>query len=228
MKNIYYKELTLDMKDIILEGDGHHHFKNVLRGKVCDEVKVFNGLGLIALGVVENIGKREMAIALKSIEEKNITSGINLIIGIPKKEYLESIIRSAIQTGVSQISLVTTEYTPWKYKYYDRLEKIMESALIQSENPYLPVLKNYNELSEALDTCEGPILALSTEIESQEARSLDRVRSLLIGPEGGFSNDELEQLSVHSKVKLLRCKIPIMKAEVAVPFGLGFIYGKKN
>jgi len=228
MKNLYYKELTLNMRVITLKGDGFHHLKNVLRGRVSDEVKVFNGAGLVALGIVEKIDKREMTIALESVHEKRDTSSVNLIIGIPKKEYLESIIRSAVQIGVFQISLVITEYTPWKYKYYDRLQKIMESSLIQSENPYLPLLKNYNGLLEALDASDGPVLVFSTEVEARETRDTDQLKSLLIGPEGGFSSDELDLLSEHSKVKLLKCEVPIMKAEVAVPFGLGLLYGKKN
>lgn len=228
MKNIFYKELNLQSTLIKLEGDHFHHFKNVLRGRVNDEVKVFNGMGLLGQGRVEDLGKREMSISLDEVEEKTPYSSSNLIIGIPKKEYLESIIRSAIQIGVSQISLVTTDYTPWKYKYYERLEKVMESTLIQCENPYLPSIKEYNSLGEALDEHEGSILAFSTEVSVFEGKDHGHNTSLLIGPEGGFSEREIELLRSHEKVELLKCAIPIMKAEVAVPFGLGLLYGKNK
>ncbi len=224
MKNIYYKELKQDTASIEISGDTFHHFKNVLRGKKNEEVQVFNGSGLIGKGRVTELSKREMLITLACVDEKAPYSSPVLILGIPKKEYLESIIRSAIQIGVSKIKLVTTEYTPWKYKQYDRLDKIMEAALIQSENPYLPELEVYSSLEELLLNLSEPTLAFSTEVKVNANEELGKVENLLIGPEGGFSESEIKLLMENQKILLKRCDIPIMKAEVAVPFGLGLIH----
>lgn len=224
MKNIYYKNLTKDTTTLEIAGDSFHHFKNVLRGKKNDDVQIFNGSGLVAKGSVSELSKREMLISLKSIDERSPYSSPVLILGIPKKEYLESILRSAIQIGVSKVKLVTTEYTPWKYKQYERLDKIMEAALIQSENPYLPELEVYNTLEELLENLSGATLAFSTEVNANSDQKLGEFENLLIGPEGGFSKGEIDLLMNNKNILLKRCDIPIMKAEVAVPFGLGFMH----
>ena len=225
MKNIFNKNLDKSVEKIIIEDESFHHFRNVLRGKKGDEVKLFNGKGLIATGIVSEMSKKSLTIDINNIKDTPRFQAPRLIIGIPKKEYLESIIRSAIQIGVSKLSLVTTEFTPWKYKYYDRLEKIMEAALIQSENPYLPELEVFSSLTEVLSNKDqGQILAFSTEVSEGSNIADTKVESLLIGPEGGFSSDEVELLKNTTHVILMKCNIPIMKAEVAVPFGLGLLY----
>ncbi len=221
MKNIYQKDFNLNTPSLIIEGDSFHHFKNVVRGKKDDEVKIFDGRGHIARGIVTDLRKKEMEVKIESVEYQESYDGPTLILGIPKKEYLESILRSAIQIGVSKIKLVITDFTPWKYKYYDRLEKIMEAALIQSENPYFPQLELFNSLSEVINQVTGSVLAFSTEIEARSSDTLTTIENLLVGPEGGFSQEEIDILKGADHVTLLRCDIPIMKAEVAVPFGLG-------
>ena len=228
MKNLFLSSLNIEEKEIEIDGESFHHFRNVTRGKKGEQVQVFNGEGLIAKGHVAELGKKSLTVQVEDISKIEKIDSPTLIIGIPKKEYLESIVRSAIQTGIFHIKLVTTEYTPWKYKFYDRLQKIMESSLIQSENPYLPILEEYKSLDEALDSFEGETLVFSTEVLEGKSFGERPVDSLLIGPEGGFSGEEVEYLKTRKDVTLMRCSIPIMKAEVAVPFGIGLLYGHNN
>ncbi|MBC96284.1 MAG: hypothetical protein CME63_00900 [Halobacteriovoraceae bacterium] len=228
MKNLFYRELTQELTDIEISGEAHHHFKNVIRGKVKEAVQIFNGQGLVAQGTVSSLSKINMIISLEQIDLKEPYENVELILGIPKKEYLESILRSAIQIGVSQVSLINTDFTPWKFKMYERLNKIMESALIQSENPYLPVIKEFNSLEDLLkDKKNQRILCFSTETD-EDLQLETPYHSLLVGPEGGFSLNEIELLKNSENVVLQRCNIPIMKAEVAVPFGLGHLYNQHN
>jgi 16S rRNA (uracil1498-N3)-methyltransferase len=223
MKNIFWKDLITEDKVLKIENEQFHHFKNVIRGKSGEQVKIFNGNGLVAIGLVSDLGKKVMTIEIESIELKKEFNSTSLVVGIPKKEYLESILRSAIQIGVTQLHLVVTDFTPWKYSFYDRLYKIMESTLIQSENPYFPIIKEYLSLDQFLENLELETIVFSTEIQSEISLKGRKPEQLVIGPEGGFSSREVELFKNNNFITMIKLDQPIMKAEVAVPYGLGFL-----
>jgi 16S rRNA (uracil1498-N3)-methyltransferase len=211
------------VENLVIKGDQLHHFRNVLRGKLGDKVKVFDGKGLILEGVVEALSKKELSIRVEAfIKPMDFDTVESLTIGVPKKEYLESIVRSSIQIGVKEINLVQTKHSPWVYKSYSRLDKIMISALLQSENPYLPKLNFFESLQDFLKL-EFKTLLFSTELESVTDLSMinEGFKNIFIGPEGGFHPSELKEFERSDKVTCARLSAPIMKAEIAVPYCLG-------
>ncbi len=228
MKNIFLENLTDQNLEVEIEGESFHHFKNVTRGKEGEDVQLFNGKGLIASGVVSALTKKNLIVTVQAFHTFERATSPTLILGVPKKEYLESILRSAIQTGVATIKLVTTEFTPWKYKYYERLGKIMESTLIQCECAFLPLIEEYASLEDALNSSDDLKLVFSTEVKNEAKKGIQNIQTLLVGPEGGFSLEEIDFLKNRADTILMKCNIPIMKAEVAVPFGIGLLYAANN
>ncbi len=223
MKNIFLKELSKEKASYEVDGDSFHHFRNVLRGKENEPIKIFNGKGLVGKGVVSSLKKKVMTIECEEFQFFEKQKSLKLILGIPKKEYLESILRSCIQVGINDIDLVTTEFTPWKFKLYDRLHKILESSLIQSENPYLPTISIRDGLEEALSASNaGKVMAFMTEVKEGSSSKKD-IDSFLIGPEGGFSESEIELIRSLQNISVMRCPTPIMKAETAVPYCAGLL-----
>lgn len=217
------EEQIVNDKLIQIVGDQVHHFKNVGRGKPGDLVKAFDGNGTIYSGVVTNLKKKQLEIEVTNREVVARKRLMNLILGVPKREYLDSILKSSVQLGLSKVYLVHTKFSPQKYKSTPRQEKLLISAVTQSENPYLPEIVLLNSL-EDIFSIEGEKLAFSTEIEDEDV-SFEKKRfdSFIIGPEGGFHQEELSLLKNDSKVKLVKCPTAIMKAEVAVSYAAGMI-----
>ncbi len=214
---------NLDLTTTHIEGDQVHHFRNVLRGKVTDKVKLFDGKGNLAQGVVEKASKRELVVRVENKESvAGFASMEQLTIGIPKKEYLESILRTATQTGVRTVNLVQTQYSPWVFKKYARLDKILISSLLQSENPFLPELRLFDSIESFLQLGHKTLL-FSTEL--QEAIDIQQVEgkfeNIFIGPEGGFHQRELEIFNSSDHITSVRLSAPIMKAETAASYCLG-------
>ncbi len=221
--NFYFKELDLQLLEVKIEDDQVHHFKNVSRGKVGDVAKVFNGNGLVALAVVDDVTKKSLLLKIQKIQNFERNETLSLILGVPKREYLESIFRTSVQVGLNPLYLIHTKYSPWKFKASSRLDKILISSMLQSENPYLPevrVLEGFDEIK----AIPGKKIAFVTE-ENEVNTGECEVSSFLIGPEGGFHPRELEVLKSDKNFILSRLSTPIMKAEVAVGYCAGHIQG---
>lgn len=213
-------EINVD-EDLEVDGDQHHHFKNVFRGSEGDSVKLFNGEGVVSKGIVSKLGKKNLTIKITESKIQERIGTLNLILGVPKKEYLESIFKTATQIGIQNIYLVHTKFSPLKYKELPRYEKIFQSAVTQSENPYIPKIKVLKSLEDIGDL-EGNVWVFTTELESiVPSDKCGKPMNIFIGPEGGFHLSELEELKGMKNTSFYHCPTPIMKAEVAVPFCAG-------
>lgn len=211
------EEITIN-EPFEIKDEQFHHFKNVQRGNAGDDVKVFNGEGLISYGQVSALKKKSLEITVKSNERaERKEEALRLILGTPKKEYVESIFRSATQIGIPEIILVPTKFSPFKFSMHERYQKILRSAVIQSENPWMPkitVLKDFQDMAKLV----GPIIVFTTEMNNKELSPEISPLHYMIGPEGGFHEEELSFLSDLQNTYFLRCDTPIMKAEIAVPY----------
>lgn len=217
------QDQALSEDQIEIVGDQVHHFKNVGRGKIGDSVKVFDGKGQVYWGVVSSLKKKNLVIEINKKEIAKRNRELNLILGVPKKEYLDSILKSSVQLGLQKIFLVHTKFSPQKYKPSPRQEKLIISAVTQSENPFIPeiiILKDWNEVF----MIEGKKLAFSTEVESSSyGENKTHFKNFIIGPEGGFHLDEIAKMKEDQETTLIKCPTAIMKAEVAVSYAAGMI-----
>lgn len=223
--NFFIEENMLQngSESIFLEDDQVHHFRNVQRGKEGDKAKAFDGRGNVYQVVVAQSKKKTLLLKVESHQHIKRNYGeLKLILGTPKKEYVESIFRSATQIGLNEIALVPTKFSPYKFKMSERYLKILKSSVVQSENPWMPEIITYNGIQD-LNNIEGNIVVFSTEREGTPTSDLGDVSHFFIGPEGGFHGDELDTLSHLKNVCFCRCNTPIMKAEVAVPYCASFV-----
>lgn len=217
------EEMLAESKEITIEGDSFHHFKNVFRGKVGEEGKIFNGKGLVASGKVTELKKRELLFNVDNFEKYSFPENIKLILGVPKKEYFESILKSCTQMGVLEIFLIHTKFSPWTYKDHPRFQKLVESAVTQSENPFAPIVRVLENLDSLKDVADHLVL-FSTETQTTDfSKPPKDSLAYFIGPEGGFHDSELETLKTFPNVSLVRLPTPIMKAETAVIYAAGLL-----
>jgi len=206
-----------------VQDEQFHHFKNVYRGKEQSKVKIFNGKGVIYYGTVSNIEKKSLGILIEREEAATKNEGVKLILGIPKKEYLESIIKSSIQVGISKIVLINTKFSPYKFKNSDRIEKLIRSSITQSENPWMLEIVELKGLSD-VDSLEGQKWVFTTEMSDVNDEPPGSMPDyIFVGPEGGFHQDELVEMAKIKNISFVRCPTPIMKAEIAVPYCAGFV-----
>ncbi len=187
----------------MLPDAAHRHAVQVLRLKKGDALRLFDGLGLEFDAVLETVSKRESAVRLLSKVAVNNESplAITLLQGISRGERMDYALQKAVELGVTRIIPVATERCNVQLsggrdeKRWAHWQGIVISACEQSGRGVLPELSTVMPLKDSLVASnQGCRLVLDplaekgfTAIEKQENITL------LIGPEGGLSEAEIEQ-----------------------------------
>ncbi len=219
----YVTQLPSEKGDLVIDGDIFRHIK-ALRVKVNGEFVLFNGKGQYCQVVLKHLDKRHCVVSVVSeLISYPIEQDIHIILGIPKLNTLEFILTKITELGVSRISLVKSEFTPITFdqalyeKKMMRWEKLCISACEQSQRLYLPTI-NFVDF-EAL-SAEGSVFVCHPGAKKKVLDcNLKGPVTFAIGPEGGWSEGDLEALSgqeISLSDGILRTDTACMAALLAV------------
>ena len=211
-----------------LKGECLHHLLNVARIKAGEQIMVLNGNGLEIITQLEKATNKSAFLKVVKINFKEKNTWMDLALCLPKKEAYESILKSSVEMGISNIIQVKSEFSQKIFLSEERTDKIIETALVQSNNPYLPVLQKTIEFETLIEIVSGYdyVFAFSTKIKCDQKKiNFGKKNLMLIGPEGGFSESEEKAINVLANVNLLKMDLPIMRAPTAVNVALGYLQG---
>ena len=201
----FYHSNPLDLNQIIiLDEFSSHHALRVMRVKVDDFLILFNGDGFEYRGRVSDINKKTINIEILSKEKNNNESpiNINLFQSISSNEKMDMVIQKATELGVSSIQPIFTSRSTVKLSL-DRIKKrlihwrqVSISACGQSGRSKIPTIKSpigFDRFVEGIST--NSLNLLLHPDNSEESSNLPNEYSgdinIFIGPEGGFSQDEV-------------------------------------
>lgn len=220
MRACYFPNLSSDDRnsEVIIDGDSFHHLKNVIRIKEQDELLLLNGEGLVAKTLVSKIGKKELIVNINDLKFHEDHRKISLVLGVPKKEAFESILKIAVELNLKKIYLYYSEFSQRQVEILERHKKLLISALEQSNAAYLPEILEYQE--EQLKEATW-VLFSNRAFNSIDNFSKDKEIVYFVGPEGGFSESEEEELLKRADGVALPSNI--LRAPTAVAAGYGFI-----
>lgn len=166
---------------------------------------------------------------------KPILPTITLLLPILKKDAFEYAIYVATQIGVQTIVPVITHKSQTALPaIFDRLQKLMIAACEQSKNFIAPYLEKPVVLTKALETCEkievkiwfdehgSPTKELSEELFKKIKKTDTNKITVIIGPEGGFSQDE-EKLIHQANFTPYKLTPTILRSREAICVGLGIV-----
>ena len=209
--------------EVVLSERNHHYLSRVLRAKTEQTIELFDGKGFVCQAIIKDISKRETTVQIDNISETPdhrmpVTLGLALI----KSDRFDWALQKATELGVTAIQPIITQFTDSPPKA-DRLAKkwshwqeILVSACEQSENNWLPHLHKPVQLNE-LPLPEQVIVAHPATVSVQINSAQESL--LLIGPEGGFSDAEIDVL-LKKQVKPMSLGPRILRAETAAIVGL--------
>jgi 16S rRNA (uracil1498-N3)-methyltransferase len=215
----------LEIKDeYILTGDSLHHLVNVIRIEKGESLLLLNGEGLCVETIVEQISKKELKLRRISDYFKNQDYEFHLALGMPKRDALELSLKQATELGFKKVFLIKSDFSQMRFPEQDRLHNLLVSALEQSNASYLPEVVQaawsdiaWNEYDEAL------LLDSQTKTATPEHIKTRGKKILIVGPEGGFSPEELNYLHAVKEVKVLTLPTPILRTPTAVAAGAGIL-----
>ena len=231
MRAVYFP-FNSEEKDsqIIISGEAAHHL-NVVRLKLGDELLMLNGQGAKLITKVVAVEKKQIiAESLNIIYEKK-ENEFGLVIAIPKKEAFEDIMKLAVELGVTTIYPVTSKFSQYDFFQNERSRRLIESALIQSNNPWMPVIRPQSTLDIFLKEMTEPLFFFNSrpaESLSGEKRIIPKTFNLLIGPEGGFSSEETSLIIGNNKTIEVHLPTPILRAPTAVAASIGYLLALKS
>jgi len=201
---ILFYSTNIEMSTIILSNEEHIHCSKVLRKQVNEEIYITDGKGNIFTCIIAEIAKTNTKCRILSILETPKPTNY-LAIGItPTKNpsRLEWFVEKAVEIGISEILILNTQRTERKSMKFERLDRIIISAMKQSLNVYLPEIsivsdfKNINTYCSHFENkfiayCDGPADVLSLIYNKKNSVIV------LIGPEGDFTSEEIETAKQH-------------------------------
>jgi len=204
------KKLSKNMMIYIKEKQ-HHFLKNVLRVKINDELMIFDNQTGEWFSKVMSINRANIVLqVLKKNRDIVYESDIWLLFAPIKQYRLNITIQKATELGVSKLIPCVTQYTNNNFLNYKNLNLNIVEAAEQCERLTLPVLEKQIKLEDYLfnHPKDRALVFCNENIKSSESmfstilKIKDRFKkwTLLVGPEGGFSEKEITDI-----VKLSNC-----------------------
>ena len=189
-----------------------HHLKNVIRIKDGEVFQVVFRDGIFSFAFYDGKLKK-----MGEVEESNESKvRLSLFFGVLKNNKSEDVLRHATEIGVSDFYPVLMDRTISDIsKKKERYQKIVESAAKQSKRDIIPMVHDIIKTDDILNFKGDLVLCYEDEDKTQLGEIIKGISDnigLVIGPEGGISNRELEILRDAKKVGLGR---RILRAETA-------------
>ena len=186
---------------LILSEEESYHCIKVLRHIEGDEINLIDGAGNFYKAKITSAHKSHSGFEVikKWKEEGSSNSKIHLAIAPTKNiERIEWLLEKAVEIGVNEISFIECEHSERRKINMERLNRICVSAMKQSMRATLPKLNEIIPIKEFLNhnskiKNQKFICHLGqnkTHLSSVYEKGIDA--TILIGPEGDFSKDELK------------------------------------
>jgi 16S rRNA (uracil1498-N3)-methyltransferase len=185
-----------------LDGDEEHHLR-VLRLSHGDEILVTDGKGLIAKAKLTD--KSSFTILEQSIHSR--AHSIHLFVAPTKNaDRIEWLVEKATEIGVASVTLMQCERNERKQINHDRLVRNAISAMKQSQQPWLPQIHPLTSFGEIIKSkFDQNFIAYVDHTNPNHLKDLAKPRKsygILIGPEGDFTENEMQLASGWQKVNL--------------------------
>jgi 16S rRNA (uracil1498-N3)-methyltransferase len=200
LPRFFYPDAMSENSIVTLDAATAKHIWQVLRMKEDDDILLTDGKGTLSEGQIHIAEKHKCTVSIKKVEffprQGNI---LHLVVGFTKNNSRnEWLLEKATELGVGSITPISATRSERAHVRYDRWEKILQSAILQSQQHYLPELSNTMELHNVIKQFSNvPQKLIAHCISEQQRSSLSEMLKtgketvLLIGPEGDFTPDEV-------------------------------------
>ncbi len=179
---------------VTVTGDEFHHSIRVVRLRAGEEVELFDRNGNATRGVVASIDRdRAVITAGEALPSRESPLAIHLAMAIIQLEKFELVLQKATELGARSIIPLVTDRVDLRPERYsgksERWERIVFEAVKQCGRARVPVIESPTTFASVLER-DGAKVLFDADAEPAHIETLSEV-TLLIGPEGGWSENEL-------------------------------------
>jgi 16S rRNA (uracil1498-N3)-methyltransferase len=194
----YTEYLSNENAIITIDENNSRHIVSVLRMEKGEEILLTDGKGRKAKAKIVDDNRKKSKVEVIQLKEEDRRSskviiGISLIKNISRFEWF---LEKATELGVYGIIPLICQRTITEKFRHDRMQHILISAMLQSQQCWLPVLSEPTRFETVLNENRYPNKYVAHCLPEQKT-SLKEVSNsndslILIGPEGDFTNNEIE------------------------------------
>lgn len=240
------KNINLENKTCIIEGEDVKHISKVLRCRIGEELEVCDNDNNEYICEITNIDKSQVELNIVEVVDMKRESDLKIKVyqGLPKGPKMEMILQKLTEVGVDEIILVQTKRTVVKVddkkedKKIERWERIIYEAAKQSKRGKIPKLRGVLSFKEALDDMKGNDFNIAP-YENERTKSIKQAIKgvdiknigIFVGPEGGFEDTEIKAIeeiggqSVSLGPRILRTETASLVASSIVLYELSDLGG---
>lgn len=203
------EKISPDKKFITIDGFQYRHLAVVLRKRIGDFIEITDGNLNVYKTKIVNFNKSEIICEIinhsYNINEPDIS--LTLYISLLRNpDRFEFAIEKCVELGVKSIVPVVTERTIQKSGLSNtkitRLNRIIESAVGQSQRCFLPKIEKSLDFMELINQTECKLnkvvlYEFSENSDNDLKYKFQQELCIFVGPEGGFSDSEIELLKYH-------------------------------
>lgn len=198
----YTEALSTTATQFVLNEETSKHVAQVLRKQNGEQLSLTDGKGnLFTAEIIDDNRKKcevkILSVSVQPLPAKKITIAISLVKNNTRFEWF---LEKAAELGVREIFPMLCSRTEKQQFRHDRMKNILISAMLQSQQTWLPALHEPTKFTELLSrsTAKQKFIAHCEEENSKEslvnkilANSAESI--ILIGPEGDFTKEEITQ-----------------------------------
>jgi len=200
MQLFYDKSIQKNDKQFTFDKAESKHVIRVLRKKENDILYLTNGNGFLFTSKISIANDKKCLVDIIKVEFKEKTFSYNLHIAIaPTKnnQRLEWFLEKATEIGISEITPLICNHSERKIVKIERFEKVLISAMKQSNQFYLPKMNESIPFKDFIKReQEGDLFIAHCEKTDKKSfknqLKKNKKITIIIGPEGDFSLDEIE------------------------------------
>ncbi len=237
MEYYYTNKENIDEKSGVLtvKGQDSKHLSRVLRKKTGDILEITDGNRNIFTSKIVEITKDSVVCRILEKKYNLFEPGINVrLFAAPlrNQDRFEFLVEKTVELGVSEIIPVITKHTvPKAYtgNKTERLRKIAVHAMGQSQRCYLPPVREsvtFDEMLKMTAIFENKVVFYEHQDREKAYRNAEKEDiCVLVGPEGGFSESEINSL-IENNWQVCSLGDRKLRAETAAIIGIYEIINK--
>ncbi len=212
---------------IHLDEQACHYLKNVMRQMEGDIIRLFNGKDGEFAGRIEKLSKKSIDVTVekKLRAQTSIKRRLHLLFTPLKKERMDFLIEKAVELGATDLHPIITQNTDVRKINEERITAQIIEAAEQCERMDIPSLHAPQDLFVKMASWkkEIPLHAALERFDTGPLKNQSGDCAILIGPAGGFTEDEKQKLAALSFVKPVSLGENILRAETAAIAALSVI-----
>ena len=205
----YIEQFDTTSSLITLNEETSKHIVQVLRMQAGEQINLTDGKGNMLTAEITIAHKKSCVVSIKAANVKpQVLRKVSIAISLIKNNSrFEWFLEKATEIGVTEIVPLICERTERQHFRYDRMKGIIVSAMLQSQQTWLPVLQEPVKFENLKMMQVENALKLIAHCEETEKNAFSNFQInkfsnciILIGPEGDFTEDEIQLALSHQFV----------------------------